>query len=104
MLIAGCAHKPTTQTQQDTQPVPDSFERPKHYDNAIMTENHQEGDSADDSARKSNERYLAGLVAYSEGDKDLAIVNWKEALILDPSNKKAELALTKVLNEKNGDR
>ncbi len=48
---------------------------------------------------KCEEIYKDGLIAYSQGNRGLAILEWKKVLVMDPDHKKALAALRKAKAE-----
>ncbi len=60
----------------------------------------QELDKVLKAQEEESERiYKDGLIAYSQGNRDLAIDKWKQVLIINPDHKKAEAALRKARAE-----
>jgi hypothetical protein len=48
---------------------------------------------------ESERIYKDGLIAYSQGNRSIAIEKWKQVLIVNPDHKKAEAALRKARAE-----
>jgi tetratricopeptide (TPR) repeat protein len=48
---------------------------------------------------QSEQIYKDGLIAYSQGNRSVAIEKWKQVLIVNPDHKKAEAALRKARAE-----
>jgi tetratricopeptide (TPR) repeat protein len=60
----------------------------------------QELDKLAKSQEEESERiYKDGLIAYSQGNRALAIQNWKQVLVINPDHKKAAAALRKARAE-----
>jgi hypothetical protein len=48
---------------------------------------------------ESERIYKEGLIAYSQGNRGLAIQQWKQVLVINPDHKKAAAALKKARAE-----
>jgi len=48
---------------------------------------------------ESEKVYKDGLIAYSQGNRDLAIIKWKQVLLINPEHQKAQKALQKARAE-----
>ena len=48
---------------------------------------------------ESEKIYKEGLIAYSQGNRAMAIQQWKQVLVINPDHKKASAALKKARAE-----